>query len=72
MHVEPPNGLIGHYSNGNSVEEGDFVISASSRHAGGVNVGMIDGAIRFVADDVAPEVWWAAGSRNDGRIEGHL
>lgn len=69
MHVQPPNGLIGHYANGGSVDEGDFMISPSSRHSGGVNLALVDGSVRFVSDRVAIEVWWAVGSRNDGRTE---
>jgi len=69
MHVQPPNGMIGHYANGNSVEEGDFMISPSSRHPGGVNLALIDGSVRLVSNDVDQEVWWAVGSRNDGRTK---
>lgn len=67
MHVQPPNERIGHYNT--SVDEGDFVITASSQHLTGVNVALVDGSVRFIANDVAFEVWWALGSRNDGRTE---
>ncbi|WP_162273953.1 DUF1559 domain-containing protein [Mariniblastus fucicola] len=69
MHTQPPNGLIGHYANGSSVTEGNFMISPSSRHSGGVNVALIDGSTHFVTDQISLEVWWAIGSRNDGRAE---
>lgn len=69
MHVQPPNGLIGHYANGNSIDEGDFMISPSSRHRGGVNVALFDGSVRYVTDEVSEKVWWAVGSRNDGRTQ---
>ena len=67
MHVQTPNTLVGHYNTSNS--EGDFVVSASSQHAGGVNLALADGSTRFVSDQVSQEVWWAVGSRDDGRIE---
>lgn len=67
MHVQPPNGLIGHYTDGSSVDEGDMMISPSSRHSGGVNVALVDGSVQFVSEEVTEEVWWAVGSRNDGR-----
>lgn len=67
MHVQTPNGLLGHFST--SMDEGDFVVAASSRHTAGVNVALVDGSVRFVSDSVSPEAWWAAGSRNDGRLE---
>ncbi len=65
MHVTPPNGLSGHYST--SVAEGDLVIAASSRHSGGVTIGLCDGSNRFISDNIDKVVWWALGSRNDGR-----
>ena len=43
---------------------------ARSRHPGGVNVQMADGSLRFVGDDVGPDVWQAmstiAGEEPDG------
>jgi prepilin-type processing-associated H-X9-DG protein len=35
------------------------IIGASSFHPGGVNVGMLDGSVRFVKDSIAPSTWWA-------------
>ncbi len=64
MHVAPPNSNIGHYNT--SMDEGDFVVAASSRHKGGANVAMSDGSLRFVVDSVDREVWWAIGGRDDG------
>jgi prepilin-type N-terminal cleavage/methylation domain-containing protein/prepilin-type processing-associated H-X9-DG protein len=37
-------------------------ITASSRHAGGVNVLFGDGTVRFVKDSVTPQTWWALGT----------
>jgi len=67
MHVQPPNSSIGHYDT--SMDQGDFVVSASSRHPSGVNLALVDGSVRFVSDSVSREVWWAVGSRDDGRTE---
>ncbi|SRR5260370_4657909 len=33
---------------------------AQSPHSGGINVGMADGSVRFVADFVSPETWYHA------------
>jgi prepilin-type N-terminal cleavage/methylation domain-containing protein len=65
MHVTLPNGLSGHYST--SAVEGDIVIAASSRHAGGVTIALCDGSNRFISDNIDKVVWWALGSRDDGR-----
>lgn len=37
---------------------------ATSYHSGGVNIVMCDGSVRFVNDNVDPDAWLAAGSRN--------
>jgi prepilin-type N-terminal cleavage/methylation domain-containing protein/prepilin-type processing-associated H-X9-DG protein len=43
-------------------------ISASSYHSGGVNIGMADGSVRFVADDITFSTWQAMGTRSAGDI----
>ena len=43
-----------------------LVTPASSYHSGGVNILWCDGAVRFVAENVDPDVWTAAGSRAGG------
>lgn len=68
FHVVSPNGKIGHYTP--SPQFGTvFVLNSSSRHPGGVNLVLADGSTQFVTDEVTPIVWWATGSRNDGRAE---
>ncbi|MEL7497315.1 MAG: DUF1559 domain-containing protein [Planctomycetota bacterium] len=67
MHVQTPNSTMGHYNT--SVDEGDFVITPSSQHPGGVNLALVDGSVRFISDTVSQEIWWALGSRDDGRTE---
>jgi hypothetical protein len=37
--------------------------AARSHHPGGVNISLVDASIRFVSDDVATNVWRAAGTR---------
>jgi prepilin-type N-terminal cleavage/methylation domain-containing protein/prepilin-type processing-associated H-X9-DG protein len=46
----------------------DGIITATSNHPGGVNVCFADGSVRFVKDSVAPNTWWAIGSRNGGEV----
>ena len=40
--------------------------TARSRHPGGVNTGMADSSVQFVADDVDSVVWRAAATRDGG------
>ena len=41
-------------------------ITATSNHAGGVNVAFADGSVRFVKDTISAQAWWAIGTRNLG------
>ena len=66
MHVKRPNTLVGHY--GTSRDQGDFVVTPSSRHPGGVNQVRADASVHFVSNNIGLEPWWALGSRNDGRV----
>jgi prepilin-type N-terminal cleavage/methylation domain-containing protein len=43
---------------------------ARSMHAGGVNLLLSDGSVRFVTNGVNPETWAALGSRNGGEVVG--
>jgi prepilin-type N-terminal cleavage/methylation domain-containing protein len=45
---------------------GSNLLAATSEHPGGVNVGMMDGGVRFVNDNVGNDIWWAMGTRNNG------
>jgi prepilin-type N-terminal cleavage/methylation domain-containing protein/prepilin-type processing-associated H-X9-DG protein len=38
-------------------------ITATSNHPGGVHVAFGDGSVNFVKDSVAPNTWWALGTR---------
>lgn len=68
-HLKSPNTTHCHF--GHSFTSGEFLVTPSSEHAGGVNVAMADGHVEFVTDDVEPRVWWSKGSRSDG-VEGSL
>ena len=35
------------------------MIGASSNHAGGVNVGFLDGSVKFISDRINPATWRA-------------
>jgi prepilin-type N-terminal cleavage/methylation domain-containing protein/prepilin-type processing-associated H-X9-DG protein len=40
----------------------------NSNHAGGVNMAMADGSVRFVKDTVNLQAWWALGTRAGGEV----
>ncbi len=71
MHVAPPNSL--HCGNAGDIPYVQFVgptgsAAANSNHAGGVNVALADGSVRFVKDSIGLPVWWALGSRDCGEV----
>jgi prepilin-type N-terminal cleavage/methylation domain-containing protein/prepilin-type processing-associated H-X9-DG protein len=39
-----------------------------SNHPGGVNVAFADGSVHFIKNSVAPNTWWALGSRSLGEV----
>lgn len=67
MHVKPPNTNHCHFSH--SVTTGDFVVTPSSQHSGGVNVAFADGHVEFVANDIDLRIWWGMGSRSGGETQ---
>jgi prepilin-type N-terminal cleavage/methylation domain-containing protein/prepilin-type processing-associated H-X9-DG protein len=64
FHVSPPNGRSCMYP------PGRIATSAASRHTGGVHVGMCDGAVKFVSENIDLGLWRAVGSRNGGEVVG--
>jgi prepilin-type N-terminal cleavage/methylation domain-containing protein/prepilin-type processing-associated H-X9-DG protein len=42
--------------------------NATSAHAGGANVMMGDGSVRFVKDSINLQTWWAIGTRNGNEV----
>ena len=71
-HLMTPNGLSCVAANSWGGAPGGFndAITATSNHSGGVNVVMIDGSVKFIKDTIAPQTWWAIGTRNGGEVVG--
>ncbi|HEU5118146.1 MAG TPA: DUF1559 domain-containing protein, partial [Isosphaeraceae bacterium] len=44
------------------------LITANSNHSGGVNVAFCDGSVHFVKNSIAPNIWWALGTRSGGEV----
>jgi prepilin-type N-terminal cleavage/methylation domain-containing protein/prepilin-type processing-associated H-X9-DG protein len=62
-HAQEPNGRI---PDAITAGGGFGVVTARSRHPGGVNSLMGDGSVRFVKDSIARPLWRALGTRNGG------
>lgn len=60
QHVLTPNRPSCLY--GKEDDDGPIIVTASSRHDGGVNLLLADGSVRFVKDGVAEPVWRALGT----------
>jgi prepilin-type processing-associated H-X9-DG protein len=67
IHAQVPNGRVPDCSS-SSAYMAFGMASARSQHAGGVNVLMGDGSVRFVRDTIAQEVWRGIGTRNGAEL----
>jgi len=69
-HYNTPNSLSCVAANSWGGAPGGFndIITATSLHSGGVNVGFCDGSVKFVKDSIATATWWAIGTRNQGEV----
>jgi prepilin-type N-terminal cleavage/methylation domain-containing protein/prepilin-type processing-associated H-X9-DG protein len=71
-HFGPPNSLMCQNPQGVTVGVDSIWGSTTgttppnSNHAGGVNVGLADGSVRFVKDTINVQTWWALGTRGGG------
>jgi prepilin-type N-terminal cleavage/methylation domain-containing protein/prepilin-type processing-associated H-X9-DG protein len=66
VHIMTPNQPACNFSGGSSKYQ--TIIGASSRHAGGVNVGFLDGSVKFIKDSVNQNTWWAISTYNSGEV----
>ncbi len=72
-HIQTPN--RNSCRNGGSFVFGagaDATYAASSMHPGGVNLGLADGSVRFIADGISRQVWRAIGTRNGNETIGEF
>jgi prepilin-type processing-associated H-X9-DG protein len=70
--VVPPNrkspNCLGGFTTQTDFDDAPSVFAASSYHAGGVNIGMCDGSVRFLKDSVNMQALWSIGSRDQGEV----
>ena len=73
-HIQTPNG--GQYKfnicrlgcNAGCNGDGSVSVPASSAHAGGVNIMLADGSVKFVKDTIAARTWYALGTKAGGEV----
>jgi prepilin-type processing-associated H-X9-DG protein len=66
-HIMTPNKKACFWSDA-SASKFQTIIGASSNHPGGVNVGLLDGSVKFVKDTVAPATWRAISTHAGGEV----
>jgi prepilin-type N-terminal cleavage/methylation domain-containing protein/prepilin-type processing-associated H-X9-DG protein len=66
-HVMMPNTKACFFSNKTTVDI-DTLVGASSNHPGGVNVGMLDGSVKFIKNSINPTTWRAIATMNAGEV----
>jgi len=67
-HIMTPNKRACIFSSDTDQAPGETGVGASSFHSGGVNVGMLDGSVRFMKDSVAQTVWWGVATKAGGEV----
>ncbi len=67
-HIQTPNKKSCWFSNATGGTGETTLVGASSYHAGGVNVGFLDGSVRFIKDSINPTTWWAIATRANGEV----
>ncbi len=61
-----PNCIVDYTSTGTLNSPGSYGLS--SFHAGGANVALCDGSVRFIKNNISPATLWALGSRAQGEV----
>ncbi len=67
-HLTTPNINACIFQNDTPYAPGRTMVGASSYHPGGVNVGFLDGSVRFVKASVNPNTWWAIATKAGGEV----
>jgi prepilin-type N-terminal cleavage/methylation domain-containing protein/prepilin-type processing-associated H-X9-DG protein len=66
-HVMLPNTKACLFNN-DGTQAGRTLVGASSYHPGGVNVGFLDGSVKFVKNSVSAATWRAIATRDKGEV----
>ncbi len=67
-HLRTPNKKACMFSGETTTAWDHTLIGASSNHPGGVNVGFLDGSVKFIKDSVNPTTWAAIATASGGEV----
>ena len=67
-HIMTPNLKACVFSSDTDQVLGETGVGASSFHSGGVNVGFLDGSVKFVKSSISQQAWWAVATKAGGEI----
>jgi prepilin-type N-terminal cleavage/methylation domain-containing protein/prepilin-type processing-associated H-X9-DG protein len=68
--IGTPNIFNGSFTHCSAIGSGNLsdISNCSSYHAGGVNVGMGDGSVKFMKNSISPLTWYALGTKAGGEV----
>jgi prepilin-type N-terminal cleavage/methylation domain-containing protein/prepilin-type processing-associated H-X9-DG protein len=67
-HINTPNKKACAFSTDTALHSYYSLIGPSSNHAGGVNVALLDGSVRFVKETVSQPTWWGLATKSGGEV----
>jgi len=67
-HAQTPNLKQCYYTGAVAANTDHGLIGAVSNHPGGVNVGFLDGSVKFIKNTVNPTSWWAIATKSGGEV----
>jgi prepilin-type N-terminal cleavage/methylation domain-containing protein/prepilin-type processing-associated H-X9-DG protein len=67
-HIMTPNKKACWWGTGDSANTDTTVVGASSYHSGGVNVGFLDGSVKFIKESISNQTWWAIATKAGGEV----
>jgi prepilin-type N-terminal cleavage/methylation domain-containing protein/prepilin-type processing-associated H-X9-DG protein len=66
-HIMTPNKKSCWFSNA-TLSKNWTMLAATSNHPGGVNVGFLDGSVKFIKDSVNQQAWWGIATKAGGEV----
>jgi len=67
-HIMLPNTKACWFAGNTGPGQIETLVGASSYHAGGVNIGMLDGSVRFVKNSINKATWRAISTKAGGEV----